>query len=80
MLHVSVHFSKSDITDEEYTNFYHALANNDYESPLTHIHFSAEGEIDFKSILYIPETGTNVTTQLHSLLPMCGVPNDAVCV
>lgn len=48
--------SKSDITEEEYTNFYHALANNEYESPLTHTHFSAEGEIDFKSILYIPES------------------------
>jgi len=44
----------SDITDEEYKNFYQSLTK-DFGEPLTHTHFSAEGEVEFKSILYIPK-------------------------
>jgi heat shock protein beta len=51
--------SPGDITNDEYSEFYKLLAK-DTEAPLTKIHFTAEGEITFKSILYIPskaETG-----------------------
>merc|ERR1719261_752524 len=34
--------------------FYQALTK-DFGEPLTHTHFSAEGEVEFKSILYIPK-------------------------
>jgi len=44
----------SDITDEEYKSFYQSLTK-DFGEPLTHTHFSAEGEVEFKSILYIPK-------------------------
>jgi len=44
----------SEITQEEYNAFYKALTKETQE-PLAHIHFSAEGDIDFKSILYIPK-------------------------
>jgi len=27
----------------------------DYDDPLTYIHFKAEGEVEFKSILYVPK-------------------------
>ena len=44
----------SEITDEEYASFYRALAN-DYDSHLAVKHFSVEGQIEFKSILYVPQ-------------------------
>jgi heat shock protein beta len=45
---------KSDITDEEYKSFYQSITK-DFGEPLVHTHFSAEGEVEFKSILYIPK-------------------------
>ena len=39
--------SKEEIEDEEYTNFYKSLSK-DYADPLTHIHFIAEGEVQFR--------------------------------
>lgn len=44
----------SDITKDEYKAFYQSLTK-DVGEPLTHTHFSAEGEVEFKSILYIPK-------------------------
>jgi len=50
---------KSEITDDEYNQFFQSLAGkkggSDDDSPLSWIHFRAEGEIEFKSILYIPK-------------------------
>lgn len=28
---------------------------NDYEKPLAHVHFRAEGDMEFRTLLYIPE-------------------------
>lgn len=44
---------KSDISEEEYNNFYKTITK-DPEDPLAYTHFRAEGEIEFKSILYVP--------------------------
>ena len=46
---------KSEISDEEYANFYKTLVRNSEQEPLTWTHFKAEGEIDFKCILYLPK-------------------------
>merc|ERR1719445_802499 len=46
--------SKSDITDEEYDEFYKSLSKDD-PAPAERTHFVAEGEITFRSILYIPK-------------------------
>ncbi len=41
------------ITDDEYKEFYKSISKEETD-PATWIHFSAEGEIEFRSILYIP--------------------------
>lgn len=45
--------SKEDITDDEYQAFYEVLTKGDGKAE-TWSHFNAEGNINFKSILYIP--------------------------
>ena len=45
--------NKDEITEDEYNSFYKTITK-DPENPLTYTHFRAEGEIDFKSILYVP--------------------------
>merc|ERR1711912_223323 len=45
--------SPRDVEDEEYDRFYKTISK-DSDAPLTKMHFSAEGEIEFKSILFIP--------------------------
>merc|ERR1711871_1221778 len=42
-----------EVEDSEYQSFYKALSK-DSSDPATWIHFKAEGEVEFKSILYIP--------------------------
>lgn len=46
--------SKEDIEQEEYIKFYKTVAK-DFDEPMTHIHFRAEGEVEFTSILYVPK-------------------------
>lgn len=46
--------SKEDITDEEYQAFFKVLTRDEREAE-TWTHFNAEGNINFKSILYMPK-------------------------
>merc|ERR1712168_1254465 len=46
---------QKEVTDEEYEEFYKAITK-DSEKPLTKTHFVAEGEVTFKSILFVPPT------------------------
>ncbi|KAH8383977.1 hypothetical protein KR009_011557, partial [Drosophila setifemur] len=44
----------SEVTEDEYTSFYKSLTKDSSE-PLTQTHFIAEGEVTFKSLLYVPK-------------------------
>ena len=45
---------KKDVKKEEYTEFYRHLTH-DYSDPLETIHFSGEGQVEFKALLFLPE-------------------------
>lgn len=46
--------NKSEIEPDEYNEFYKSISK-DHDNPLSYMHFSAEGEIEFKSIIFVPE-------------------------
>merc|ERR1712063_49692 len=46
--------AKEDVTDDEYNEFYKSISKG-YLDPLAYTHFNAEGEIEFKSILFLPK-------------------------
>ena len=45
--------AKKDVTDEEHTEFYRHISH-DYNEPLSHIQYAAEGALEFKALLYLP--------------------------
>jgi molecular chaperone HtpG len=48
------HKSKSDVTDEQLTEFY-KFVSGDHEEPLGHLQLSLEGVVSFKALLFIPK-------------------------
>ena len=46
--------SKKDVKPEEYTEFYKHFTH-DYDEPLETIHFSGEGQVEFKALLFLPK-------------------------
>jgi heat shock protein beta len=45
--------SSSEVEEEDYHKFYKAITKSD-DVPLTYSHFKAEGDVEFKSVLFIP--------------------------
>jgi molecular chaperone HtpG len=45
--------NKSDVTDEEYNEFYKHIAH-DFEDPMAHVHNRVEGTNEYTSLLYVP--------------------------
>lgn len=45
--------NKSELTDEDYTNFYHEK-HFGFDQPLAHTHISVDGNVSYNAILYVP--------------------------
>ena len=45
---------RSEVTDEEYTEFYHHLSH-DWNEPFETIHFRAEGATEYTALLFVPK-------------------------
>lgn len=56
---------KEEITDEEYQKFYKVIAKDNTDAS-TWIHFKAEGEVEFKSILYVPTESLNLYDEYNN--------------
>jgi heat shock protein beta len=50
---------KEDITDDEYQEFFRLIAKDNYGNATAWSHFDAEGNINFKSLIYMPEELSN---------------------
>ncbi|CAD8112245.1 unnamed protein product [Paramecium sonneborni] len=46
---------KEEISDDDYKKFYKVLSKNSGEDPFNWVHFKAEGEVEFTSLIYIPK-------------------------
>jgi molecular chaperone HtpG len=46
---------KEDVKEEELIEFYKFISN-DYQPPLGHLHIALEGSVNFKALLFIPES------------------------
>jgi molecular chaperone HtpG len=47
---------RSQVTEEQYTQFYQHLTHHAEEKPLWHLHLAADSPIQFRAILYCPPT------------------------
>jgi len=53
----------TDLTDEDYKNFYHELYPMQFEEPLFHIHLNVDYPFNLTGILYFPKLGDNLQVQ-----------------
>jgi len=44
-----------EVTDEEYAEFY-KTAFKQYDTPAAHVHFSLEGQVEFRAMLFVPSS------------------------
>eukprot|EP00981_Chlorochromonas_danica_P004225 scaffold857_cov152-Ochromonas_danica.AAC.8 len=59
---------KDEITEEEYQNFFKVISK-DATDAQTWIHFKAEGEVEFRSILYVPSEAHNLYDEYNNRKP-----------
>jgi heat shock protein beta len=73
----------ADVEEDEYNKFYQAIAK-DTKDPLTYTHFKAEGEVEFRSILYIPGTAPfdmfDNYYQSSTAIKMCAHAGEPACL
>lgn len=45
-----------DISQADYEKFYQAVSKKPEEKPMTYTHFKAEGDVEFKAVLFVPDS------------------------
>ncbi|MFQ5637664.1 MAG: molecular chaperone HtpG [bacterium] len=58
------HKPKDQLKEEELTEFYKFISN-DFSPPMGHLHVSIEGAVNFKAIIFIPETAPPIFFKEH---------------
>jgi heat shock protein beta len=48
--------SPKEVSEEDYAKFYKTFSKEESGEALTHSHFTAEGDVDFTALLYVPTT------------------------
>jgi heat shock protein beta len=60
---------KDEISSDDYQNFFKVIAKDTANDARTWIHFKAEGEVEFKSILYVPSEALNLYDDYNNRKP-----------
>ena len=58
------HQQKDQVKEEELTEFYKFISN-DFNAPLGHLHLSLEGAVNFKALVFVPETAPATFMREH---------------
>lgn len=58
------HRPKNEVKEEELVEFYKFISN-DFSPPLAHLHLAIEGAVNFKALVFVPETAPPVFYQEH---------------
>ena len=61
----------ADLTEEDYTKFYHQLYPHQMEEPLFHIHLNVDYPFNLTGILYFPRIKNNIDIQRNKIQLYC---------
>ena len=61
----------TDLTEEDYTKFYHELYPMQFEEPLFHIHLNVDYPFNLTGILYFPKIKTNLDVHRNKIQLYC---------
>lgn len=74
-VHIVFVCRSSEVDDDEYNEFYKSFSK-DSEDPMAKTHFTAEGEVTFKAILFVPgKSPTDWQNQSKNRVSRCRTPN-----
>ncbi len=70
---------KSQVTEEQYVQFYQHLTHHSSESPLWHLHLAADSPFQFRSILYCPPATSSCLVSAGSSMESAFASSGSSC-